>query len=194
VSSKPTIQIEAGLKSAAASCDLQTSLYDAAVEEMGSSLGRLVCGYEADSELRRDLLQEIHVELWRSFAGFKGHCSIRTWVYRIAHSVATSHVIRQRRFRMRALVDLDSVPDLPASDDVERAADRHATLEIALAMIRRLKPQDRQVMLLYLEDLDAASIGEITGMSPGNVAVRIHRIKRILARRFDSQIRARGDD
>jgi RNA polymerase sigma-70 factor, ECF subfamily len=38
-------------------------------------------------------------------------------------------------------------------------------------------------MLLYLEGLDAASIGEITGLSPSNVATRIHRLKRVIARR-----------
>ena len=32
-------------------------------------------------------------------------------------------------------------------------------------------------MLLYLEDLDAGAIGEITGLSAGAVATRIHRIK-----------------
>jgi RNA polymerase sigma-70 factor (ECF subfamily) len=51
-------------------------------------------------------------------------------------------------------------------------------------LIQRLKPLERQVIVGYLEDMDAASIGEITGLSPGNVAMRIHRIKNILARRF----------
>jgi RNA polymerase sigma-70 factor (ECF subfamily) len=40
------------------------------------------------------------------------------------------------------------------------------------------------VILAYLEDMDAAAIGEITGLSPGNVAIKIHRIKNILSRRF----------
>ena len=52
------------------------------------------------------------------------------------------------------------------------------------ALIQRLKPLDRQVIVCYLEDMDAASIGEITGLSPGNVAMRIHRIKNVLAKRF----------
>jgi len=39
-------------------------------------------------------------------------------------------------------------------------------------------------MLLYLEDMDAASIGEIVGISTNNVRVQIHRIKKILGRRF----------
>jgi RNA polymerase sigma-70 factor (ECF subfamily) len=32
--------------------------------------------------------------------------------------------------------------------------------------------------------MDATSIGEITGLSPGNVAIRIHRIKNVLAKWF----------
>jgi RNA polymerase sigma-70 factor, ECF subfamily len=40
------------------------------------------------------------------------------------------------------------------------------------------------LMLLYLEDLDSPAIGEVMGISAGNVWVHIHRIKAILARRF----------
>ena len=43
---------------------------------------------------------------------------------------------------------------------------------------------DLQEILLYLEGMDAASIGEIAGISPGNVATKIHRVKKMLARRF----------
>jgi RNA polymerase sigma-70 factor (ECF subfamily) len=57
-------------------------------------------------------------------------------------------------------------------------------LERLSMLIRRLKPLDRQVIVCWLEDMDAASIGEITGLSPGNVAMRIHRIKNILMRWF----------
>jgi RNA polymerase sigma-70 factor (ECF subfamily) len=39
-------------------------------------------------------------------------------------------------------------------------------------------------MLLYLEGLDAASIAEIMGITPANTATKIHRIKKILSRRF----------
>jgi len=52
------------------------------------------------------------------------------------------------------------------------------------ALIRRLKPPDDQVMLLYLEDTDAVTIGEVTGLSPRAVATRIHRLKSLLAKQF----------
>ena len=63
------------------------------------------------------------------------------------------------------------------------AGDRLA-LERLLELIHQLKPPDRELMLLYLEDLDAVAIGEIMGISAGNVRVQVHRIKTILARRF----------
>jgi len=46
--------------------------------------------------------------------------------------------------------------------------------------------------LLYLEGMDAASIGEVMGVSAGSVATKIHRIKNILARRFHGGERDAG--
>lgn len=158
----------------------QDRLYQAAADEFGAALERLARAYEADSEKRRDLLQEIHFQLWRSFGTFDGRCSMRTWVYRVAHHVSASHVIRERR-TFAVLVSLDELEKLP---DKDQAADHSLNLDRLAKLIQQLKPLDRQVIVSYLEDLDAASIGEITGLSPANVAMRIHRIKNVLARRF----------
>jgi RNA polymerase sigma-70 factor (ECF subfamily) len=162
----------------------QDELYQEAAAAYGAALERLARGYDADPDRRLDLLQEIHLALWKSFAGFEGRCSIRTWVYRVAHNVSASHVIRDRRMRSRTMVGLEALESLPADVDLERAFDQRHTLEELLKLIQRLKPLDRQVILSYLEGLDAASISEITGISPGNVATKVHRIKIILARRF----------
>jgi hypothetical protein len=79
------------------------------VDTFGVPLVRLARAYEGDADARRDLLQEIHLHLWRSFAQYDQRCSLRTWVYRVAHNVATSHVIRQRRIRSR-LVGIEADP------------------------------------------------------------------------------------
>jgi RNA polymerase sigma-70 factor (ECF subfamily) len=162
----------------------QERLYHEAAAAYGAALERLARGYEAHPETRRDLLQEIHLALWRSLAGYDGRCSLRTWTYRVAHNAAASHVIRQRRARPHVLLALDEIDRLPLPIDAERAAERHLTWERLMALIHRLQPIDRQVMLSYLEGLDAASIAEISGLSPGNVATRIHRVKHVLALRF----------
>jgi RNA polymerase sigma-70 factor, ECF subfamily len=162
----------------------QDSLYKDATALYGSALERLASAYEADAEKRRDLSQEIHFQLWRSFERYDARCSLRTWVYRVAHYVAASHVLRERRIFSK-LVSLEELEMLPDNDQGQfAAADRHRNLERLYMLIQQLKPLDRQVIISYLEETDAAAIGEITGLSPGNVAMKIHRIKNILARRF----------
>ena len=159
-------------------------LYHHAAKVYGAALGRLARAYEADTDLRRDLLQEIHIALWRSFSTFDGLCSLRTWIYRVAHNVAASHVLRQRRSRSQAMVGLEELENLPDGNNSQQTADRSHALDRLVSMIQRLKPLDRHVILSYLEGHEAAAISEITGLSPGYVAVKIHRIKNLLACQF----------
>lgn len=98
--------------------------------------------------------------------------------------MAASHVVRHRRAGVRPLVSLDEAESVADAAETEVNVDRRRMLERLHALIRQLAPLDRQVIVLYLEEVDAASIGEITGLSPGNVATKIHRIKRLLAGRF----------
>src|SRR5450432_2295857 len=79
----------------------QNELYARAVAECGRMLDRLPAGYEADPDKRRDLRQEIHLQLWRSFGAFDGRCSLKTWSLRVAHNTAASYVIRERRVNAR---------------------------------------------------------------------------------------------
>jgi RNA polymerase sigma-70 factor (ECF subfamily) len=158
-------------------------LYENAVTAHGPALVRLARSYEADPDRRQDLLQEIHFALWRSFASYDSRCSVRTWTYRVAHNVAASHVLRHRRHGARDLVSLDALERGTYAVDGERIAGQRIEHDWLHALLRQLKPLDRQLMLLYLEGFDAASIGEVSGLSPGNVTTKIHRIKKILTDR-----------
>lgn len=162
----------------------QDARYLRAAAAFAGAIERLARGYEADAELRRDLVQDVHVALWRSFAGYDGRCSERTWVYRVAHNAASSHVQARRRRRPEKLIDLNEAAGLAAGGDLEAETGTRRLVERLTLLIRTLKAGDRQVMLLYLEDLSAAEIGEVTGLSAGAVAVRIHRIKALLSGRF----------
>jgi RNA polymerase sigma-70 factor (ECF subfamily) len=163
----------------------QDSLYGQAVEAYSSALDRLARAYELDVEIRRDLLQEIHLHLWRSFSQFDQRCSLRTWVYRVAHNVATAHVIRRRRVRERLvnLEDIETIEDVN-THHTELAVRENQALERLATLIQRLKPLDRQIIVSYLEGMPASAVSEITGLSPANVAMKVHRISRILKRWF----------
>ena len=162
----------------------QEQRYLEAVTAHGAALERLARAYERDLDGRRDLLQEIHIALWRSLARFDGRCSLRTWVYRVAHNTATSKTLRPRASAPIFVALDDSLESLPDAAGSEETLDRGLALNRVYELIQRLRPLDRQVILLYLEALDAKSIGDITGLSAMNVATKIGRLKRILASRF----------
>jgi len=158
--------------------------YQEAAAAYGAALSRIARAYEAEPEKRRDLLQEIHISLWKSLDGFKGSCSLRTWVFRIAHNVAASHVLRERRRNRVQMVSIEELDDAGgAPDSLQTVAEDQALVRLT-DLIRQLMPIDRQVILSYLEGLDAGAISELTGLSAPNVATKVHRIKEVLRQRF----------
>ena len=159
----------------------QSDLYEEAVGEFGAAIERLARSYEFDAHKRQDLLQNIHFDLWRSFERFNGQCSLRTWVYRVAHNVATTHVMDERRRRSTPLVGLEELDTREVG--VEPDADRKVLVSRLMELIQRLRPLDRELAVLYLEGLNAAEISEVMGITPGNVATKISRIKKILSHR-----------
>jgi RNA polymerase sigma-70 factor (ECF subfamily) len=160
--------------------------YEEAVDRFGHALDRLARAYEADPDKRRDLIQEIHFAIWRSFDGYDRRCSLRTWVYRVAHNTATTHVTRAFRLRRRQFITLDELEAEPESSEApaDEALDRRRVLARLFEVIQRLDPLDRQVIVSYLDGLEAAEIAEIVGLSRGAVGMKVHRIKRVLARHF----------
>ena len=162
----------------------QSELYKEAGSKFAPAIARLALAVEFDRDRSRDLEQEIHAAIWQSLARFDGRCSLKTWVFRVAHNVAADHVAAQ--MRRPALVTLDAIDDLPALHDPERQlAEQHALGRIR-ALLPTLQPLDRQVILLWLEGQSGTEIAEIAGLSTNAVQVRIHRIKALIARAFDT--------
>jgi RNA polymerase sigma-70 factor (ECF subfamily) len=161
--------------------------YRDAIDLFGQALDRLARAYEADPETRRDLIQDIHFAIWRSFGNFDQRCSLRTWVYRVAHNTATSHITRAFRLRRQQFVTLDELAAEPAGPEppADEVLGRRQALDRLYSLIRQLDPIDRQVIVSYLEGIEAGQIAEIVGTSPGAIGMKVHRIKRLLARQFN---------
>jgi RNA polymerase sigma-70 factor (ECF subfamily) len=148
---------------------------------------RLVRGYESDPDRQRDLLQEVHIELWRSLKGFDHRCSLRTWVYRVANNVGADHLAKRRKLSER-LVDLETLSADPTAQAGEARERRREELAELQALIHRLAPLDRQIILLYLEGDTAREIADVTGLTSANAATKIHRTKKLLNRDFTGAI------
>lgn len=159
------------------------TLYRQAGDEFAPALARLARAVERDGEKARDLEQEMHCAMWTSLARFNGDCALKTWVYRVAHNVAADHIAKAVRGPSK--VPLDEIDALPAAGNPEADAAEALVLAQVGELIRRLPPLDAQVIILWLEGESASEISEITGLSAGAVATRVHRIKTLLAGHFE---------
>lgn len=171
---------------------IREDLYAEAGRQFAPAVARLARTFERDAEKSRDLEQDIHCELWRSLDRFDGRCSLKTWVFRVAHNVAAEHVARA--VRQPARIAIEQIDELLVETSSEtQAAEAHALDRVA-DLIRRLPPLDAQLVLLWLEGETGQAIAEITGLSPGAVSTRLHRIRAQLARHFELPIHSLGPD
>lgn len=157
------------------------ALFEQVAAEFAAPLARLARAHEVDTHLQQDLLQEIHIALWRSLAAFGGRCSLRTWVYRVAHNVAATHVMRNRRRQSHRLTTLDDIELAGVTPDVDAELDEGRAMQKINALIQELKPLDWQVIILHLEGLAADEIADIVGISPTNTHTKLTRIRQLLA-------------
>ena len=138
-------------------------------------LFKVVRAYAFEHADREDLFQEVAVQVWRSVDAYRGGSSVRTWVYRIALNAAISWTRKQDRHQ-RGKQPLEIVDGLLAVS----AAETDSGVEWLYRQIAQLKDVDRSVALLMLDGFAYKEIAAIAGISEGNVAVKINRIKAAL--------------
>lgn len=152
------------------------------LREHGPALERLVAAYERNTQDREDLMQEIVFAIWRSLPSYRGDSSERTFVFRIGHNRAMTHVSRSSTRRSRLADDavIATIPD-PSADQASQlvaAEDRERLVDA----VRRLTPLVRQTVVLSLEGLSHQEIADVLGTTAGNVAVRLTRARAVLAK------------
>jgi RNA polymerase sigma-70 factor (ECF subfamily) len=144
----------------------------------GPALLRLAASYAHTVSDRDDLFQEISLAIWRALPQFRGDSSERTFIFRIAHNRAMSHLAKRRR--PAPPVDDVEVPD-PRPDPESDLLLKQKHEQLAAA-IRRLPVEYRQVVTLALEGLTYTEIADVVGIHENNVGVRLNRSRQMLRR------------
>ena len=140
-----------------------------------SRLARTFTNSESD---REDLLQKIAIAFWKALPHFRGECSERTFLFRIAHNRAADWLSRNKAPVAQADFDL---PD--PSPGVEAELVRRERMGRLLNAVKRLPLRQRQTMILALEGLSYREIADVLGISESNAGARLTRA-RGLARIF----------
>lgn len=126
--------------------------------------------FSKDEDEVADLFQDILMNLWKGFERFRGESSIRTWLYRVSLNTCISADRKKRR-------NGESVPLDMNIDLFDDSAEEMKQIRMLQDRISRLRPFDRAIVLLWLENLSYDEIGAIVGISSKNVSVRLFRIK-----------------
>ena len=147
------------------------------VETNKGIIYRVANSYCKNSEDRKDLVQEIIIQLWKSFGDYDDRFKHTTWICRIALNVAISFY-RKETSRKRISDPLtDGIINLKGADSPE---DKESELSALERMIQQLNDLDKALMILYLEERPHKEIAQIIGISETNVATKIGRIKNVL--------------
>ena len=143
--------------------------------EHEGAVRRLAASYERDASKQQDLVQEIWLAVWLALPRFRGDCSERTFVFRIAHNRAVSHIEHWQRRRTDPLDD--TAPIAADGPDPEHSLSQQQRRERLQAAVQELPLALRQVVVLTLEGLSNAEVADIVGISENNVAVRMTRAR-----------------
>lgn len=125
---------------------------------------------------RKDLFQEILIQLWKSYGSFKEQSKFSTWMYRVAINTAITAFKRGAKKNIKAKF----VSDLPQVVDDEYDTDLEDNLNLLHSAIGQLTGIEKSIILLYLEDKSYEDIAEITGITQNYVRVKMNRIKKKL--------------
>lgn len=139
------------------------------VKENRSTIYTVCYMFSKDSDEVSDLFQEVLVNLWKGLATFANRSDLRTWIYRVSLNTCISDERKKKRHRTVPL----SMSINPFEDDDSDLRQ----VRMLYKRINRLKPFDRAIVLLWLENISYEEIGAITGISAKNVSVRLFRIK-----------------
>lgn len=126
--------------------------------------------FSNDPDEVADLFQETLINLWRGSGTFRGDSGQGSWIWKVALNTCISSDRKKKRGPQTS----------PLSMDIDLFEDQDAdTRQIGLlrSRIGKLGPFDRAIVLLWLENLSYEEIGQIVGISPKNVSVRLVRIK-----------------
>ncbi len=131
----------------------------------------LCYGYTGDNDAANDLMQETFMKVWQNLDKFRNQAMISTWIYRIAVNTCLSWLrVEKRRAK-------DELTDAIIETQKEEVSEKNEQVALLYKCISQLEETERIIISMVLDELPYSEIAEISGVSEGNLRVKIHRIK-----------------
>lgn len=154
------------------------------IDEHKKIIYKIVNSYCPNRADRKDLEQEIIIQLWKVFDTYNPDYKYSTWMYRIALNTAISFYRKEKKwYAKKDFFNEDSIFNLAEKDnDDDVTLDKN--IRLLQNFIQNLNELDKALMLLYLDEKSYEEIAEILGITKTNVATKISRVKEKLKKEF----------
>ena len=156
------------------------------IDEHKKIIYKIVNSYCQNKEDRKDLEQEIIIQLWNSFDNYNSDYKYSTWMYRIALNVAISFYRKEKKWSIKSDFHNEESIFKIEEDTSEEQTELDYHLKLLQEFIHNLNELNKALMLLYLEEKSYEEIAEILGITKTNVATKISRIKLKLKKEFQN--------
>lgn len=159
---------------------LDSREFETWLDEHRGIVFKIANSYCPVGEERDDLVQEICLQLWRSFPGYDSERRFSTWMYRVALNTAISFA-RTTRARERRVVPLEE-SGAGATAEATPLRERDERITQLYRFLHGLTELERALIVLYLEERSYREIAEVLGISETNVGTKLGRLKQRMRR------------
>lgn len=154
-------------------------LFKQIFEANSKKIFHLCYGYTGDSDIANDLLQETFMKVWQNLDKFRNKSLLSTWIYRIAVNTCLTYLRTEKRQAK------DELTDKIIENKSEEYSEKNEQIALLYKSISKLEENDRFIITMVLDEIPYPEIAEISGISEGNLRVRIHRIKQKLTELYN---------
>lgn len=165
----------------------EQQLYAEIVKRYQNFVFTLTLRYTSSREDAEEIAQDIFVKAYRSLSDFRGDSKFSTWLYTIVSTTCISF-LRKKKLEIHSL-DNERVFEAADSHDSGMDAnqvEQKSRISMVNAAIKLLSPDDAKViMLFYQGEQSLEEIGNILGVDPNTVKVRLHRARQRLKEKME---------
>jgi RNA polymerase sigma-70 factor (ECF subfamily) len=163
---------------------LERNEFISKLESVKGIIYKVSNSYCPDIESRKDLAQEIVIQLWQSMDKYDPQYKFSTWVYRIALNMAISFYRKENTRNSRTTSIDETLIDI--AFELESKNEQESQLNLLNQFIQQLDKLNKALILLYLDGHNYDEIGNILGISASNVGTKLNRIKKKLKQQFET--------
>tara|TARA_R100000278_G_scaffold5451_1_gene8352 strand:+ start:158 stop:658 length:501 start_codon:yes stop_codon:yes gene_type:complete len=143
------------------------------IKESQSIIHKVSRMYCDNEEHRKDLFQEILIQLWKSYQSFRGDSKFSTWMYRVAINVAIQD-LRKTKKKQQIFFQTNQFKD---TSEEKKSEVHNEKLKVMHAAIAKLNKVEKAIVMLHLDEKSNEEIAEIVGITQNYVRVKMNRIK-----------------